>query len=1172
MKIKRLNIRNIESLEAADIDFDAAPLHDTELFLIYGETGAGKTTILNSICLALYNETPALKAINDNGNDIENIQINNPQQLLRKGSTEGEAVLTFDGNDDKSYKACWSTRRAHGRANGKLQGVKRSLECTTDGTLWHKDKEICAVIQDVVGLSFDEFCRTTLLAQGQFTMFINAAPKDKSAILEKLTGTEIYARVGNEIHLRYSNARSKCQTLAAKIEGARLMTPVERQKKEGNIQALKEQRDAASLEVKYIDTRLAWLEAASSNAASLKKTALRIAELQQQRDSETTKQDVASIKDWDASQEVRTFITNANEEQNALDKLNVSLGGGQQDFRRLLAELQALRQQSEQLRLKLAQQQQEAQEDADNQQMYKERGTVKVLTDAIVQKQQEMNAKNKLALQEETAMQDENKRQDILLLSLQKAKEAEQAQSQKAEALRLQTKDINIQQLSDRLTQCSQQVSSREIATTLLTSYREKKHAVNEQQHKLELLQQQLQQNARKIEEKLEEHTKLTAAAAALRSRYDGMKELSDHLSAIRARFKEERRCPLCGSEIDHLHTDDNISTTLQQALKEYQNADDALQQVKDKGSELRGREKSLKQDIEESKRQQQTLSDALQKTEAATAEAFSSLQIDFHSTEADAALSQQLSLAKERQQQDNNTLQNASSLIKQHNIETTKLATAKETLAKAEKELLDSKDMAYKHATMATSYRQQSQQARMDMEQSITTLRKLITPAPFITHSIPYPANDAWQLVDFAKLVDTVNVLACKSEERSTAIDQLHKSIELATSTTNHLQQRLDALQNDVPELTANNDMSDDDATATSQEVNNLSHSGKAHPDFAERLTELTDAFDKRIRSLVSQIELISNKKKAIDLQIATHFEQHPVPNRQRVSDLMLSLDNNKIKQLRDRQDSLNRQWNEQQGVISNLRQQREELLSRLPADLTDNISSQGCDEALAQELGKLRNLRQEKQCALDALNNELTAQKTLLDDDAQRSEEVSKQRSDLEMSQRQLDDWGVLDTCFGGDRGERFKRLAQSYVLRALLQQANYYMQQLTSRYMLSCEDGSLIINVKDKYQGGVVRPAASLSGGESFIASLALALGLASINKDKINVDTLFIDEGFGTLSADALEVVISTLDRLHQLGGRRVGIISHVAELRDRIRTRIQVSRTSPGTSSVSVVTE
>ena len=136
-------------------------------------------------------------------------------------------------------------------------------------------------------------------------------------------------------------------------------------------------------------------------------------------------------------------------------------------------------------------------------------------------------------------------------------------------------------------------------------------------------------------------------------------------------------------------------------------------------------------------------------------------------------------------------------------------------------------------------------------------------------------------------------------------------------------------------------------------------------------------------------------------------------------------------------------------------------------------------------------------------------------------------------------------------------------------LLNRANYYMCQLSSRYRLCNNTDSLAIMVQDLEMGGELRTASSLSGGETFLVSLALALGLTSLNDEHFNTDMLFIDEGFGTLDADSLDMVMNTLENLHNLG-RRVGIISHVDALKERIPAKIQLVREGKSASRIEVV--
>ena len=159
----------------------------------------------------------------------------------------------------------------------------------------------------------------------------------------------------------------------------------------------------------------------------------------------------------------------------------------------------------------------------------------------------------------------------------------------------------------------------------------------------------------------------------------------------------------------------------------------------------------------------------------------------------------------------------------------------------------------------------------------------------------------------------------------------------------------------------------------------------------------------------------------------------------------------------------------------------------------------------------------------------------------------------------------WSRLNELLGSADGQRFRKIAQSYVLGNLIHAANHYLQMLTNRYKLQVVPGTFIISLEDAYQGYTRRMASTLSGGESLLVSLALALALSDISAD-LKVDTLFIDEGFGTLSEEHLQQAVQTLRMLHKHNHRQVGIISHVEELRERIPVQIQVIQEGHSSSS------
>ena len=172
MEYERLVIRNIASIEHAEIDFSSGLLAEEPLFLICGETGAGKSTILDAICLALFKKTPRMSERGGQSGEISDGNVGvgffDARQLMRKNTAEAYVRLDFMGSDMERYTAEWSVARARRKVNGALQPEKWRLADHTAGINYDKVRDIERVIGDAVGLTFEQFCRTSMLAQGEF--------------------------------------------------------------------------------------------------------------------------------------------------------------------------------------------------------------------------------------------------------------------------------------------------------------------------------------------------------------------------------------------------------------------------------------------------------------------------------------------------------------------------------------------------------------------------------------------------------------------------------------------------------------------------------------------------------------------------------------------------------------------------------------------------------------------------------------------------------------------------------------------------------------------------------------------------------------------------------------------------------------------------------------------
>lgn len=187
--------------------------------------------------------------------------------------------------------------------------------------------------------------------------------------------------------------------------------------------------------------------------------------------------------------------------------------------------------------------------------------------------------------------------------------------------------------------------------------------------------------------------------------------------------------------------------------------------------------------------------------------------------------------------------------------------------------------------------------------------------------------------------------------------------------------------------------------------------------------------------------------------------------------------------------------------------------------------------------------------------------------DQERKRIEEKQKQIDELEIKLRK---WDLLNRMIGNADGSKFANFAQGLTLQNLLSFANRRLANLTDRYLLDKPQKDGALTVIDQYQGNIQRSVTTLSGGESFLISLALALSLSDMASRNVRLESLFIDEGFGTLDQETLDIAMSTLERLQTESQKTVGVISHVETLKDRIHVQIQLEKDAMGYSKVRVV--
>ncbi|MDR2534315.1 MAG: AAA family ATPase [Tannerellaceae bacterium] len=210
----------------------------------------------------------------------------------------------------------------------------------------------------------------------------------------------------------------------------------------------------------------------------------------------------------------------------------------------------------------------------------------------------------------------------------------------------------------------------------------------------------------------------------------------------------------------------------------------------------------------------------------------------------------------------------------------------------------------------------------------------------------------------------------------------------------------------------------------------------------------------------------------------------------------------------------------------------------------------------------------RNEITLRIDFIINRVATIKAILNRDAEARNQIASLSAELERTSLRNASWEKLDDLLGSANGSKFKEIAQGYTLDTLLAHANRSLKDLSRRYVLQRIAGTLALQVIDLDMLGEVRTVHSLSGGESFLLSLALALGLSSLSTERMKIESLFIDEGFGSLDVDSLRLALHALERL-QTQGRKIGVISHVAEMTESIAARINVQKLANGRSELRI---
>lgn len=1125
MKLQKLTIHNIASIEDAVIDFEAQPLADSEVFLITGKTGSGKSTILDAICLALFANTPRLKGTQMEGNtrdEERDITIKDPRQLMRRSTGEASVTLTFTGSNGVHYEATWSVARARRKANGNLQPKTWQLKNLDQDYIFSKDAEIVAEIKAAIGLDFNQFCRTTLLAQGEFTRFLNSSDADKAEILEKITGVDIYSKLGKKVYELTGDKEKDWKEAKRLLDGTTTMSDAEVAEKKQKIEEFETQYKAVKTANDEDKGKLEWIKADAALAVELDKATKGHQQALAAVESPDFKAKELLVKQWNDSIEARKWLEAMNEAEKDKTDQQRKLSSLRLDYLSVLGgfayaenEISKMKSEMESVEILLETEKDKASVYGNTQTIT---GLMSKIDDGrtiIEDNQRTVNEGNKdLTEKLQPALQEAQDAANAAKTAIDKRESEIKEQEKAVEALHLgdlRNRRDNAKELLQNIT------------TTL-----ERIDFYKKEKERREETRKALENTLVEIEQKKVKAAQLEPQISSAKVKMDTYKETLDKqrdtidkfAKTLRQKLKTGDTCPVCRqqikTELPHEEELSKLVGDLEEAFKEAESAYQNLLNEKNKQdaeikaaiSSYQSAKDAFEKDtsLEMAKRKvvdgcklcgiekiEETTPDKLDSLQKQTEKVVAELEKKISEGENKDAANKEQRKVLETMRKSLDTLKVAEQTALQAVNECkSKIATAVKIVELKKEEVSAAEEDAAKNITgqWDCDWRENPKAFADELERKAKVYQNNILQKQTLDKQLSRLTDDGDKvkevIADIRQLMPEWEELEAANMEMQPDILRQANGVKSATSTA------LVQLEKAETEFGANSQ--------------NLKDFLAGHAEISrERLTELNGYSQQSVNGLNSSL----------------NAERNNVLTKKTLLD-----------------DVLRRQKEHKQGKPDF---KEEETTEALEARIKD------VDRMLDDILSKKSEVSQELK--LDEEKREQRGQ--LVEDEKKKESDYQK--------------WSRLNQLFGDATGSKFRKIAQSYVLDSLIHSANSYMKTLTDRYTLKVAPGTFVISIEDAYQGYVSRAASTISGGESFLVSLSLALALSDIGQ-QLAVDTLFIDEGFGTLSGEPLQNAINTLRSLHTVSGRHVGIISHVEELQEKIPVQIQVIQEGNNSSS------
>lgn len=1130
MKFLQLEILNLASLDKQGgevINFEEGALGESTIFSIVGPTGSGKSTLLDAICLALYNRAPRYPR--KKGDKNQNIEIfgeadaneNNrlaptdSRNILTRGKKEGYSKLTFLANNGSIYRAEWHVRFQRVRyenAKTSLYKITRNGEQLTEEIAdWNE-------LPNIIGLDYDQFLRTVLIAQGSFANFLTAKENERYELLEKLIGCEeTYTNIATEIKKAKDQAVDAYNQMAASVEAVKqnLLNDEELAQLQEEITRLEKAEKELDSQLQAISKDLQWYE---ENDKQTKQIAIYQADMEQASNAikkmqaqnlhlqlhdevqpavnllQEVERQIQSIHEQEeeilkSEAAIKSKVVGITKSEHTLSYLKEVVNKAQEQLEKTLpviAEARALKTKIEAAMPNLTEKK-EALELAQKENQSAQRDVEENARN--IKKWEAETEKANLALK--TTKEEIAKQKQTLQKTTQAAELAWETEKSK-------TTGLNIEELQNSKTVADRKLQDVQQAIKVVNHL---DSTTTDKQKNEERIQFLGKRNA-EIDEALGKLTieALTQETQTLRNAYTLM--VSEKWEIHRANLTDGKPCPLCGSTTHPYHTDnrqfEEATTELSQLLKA---KEDLLKLQQKQEKHLSGERKQNDGEVQTLQKQQEKLSGEI----ATYEEEWKALIAQYPKIpKAEAELKSLLPIYEDKAKEATGKL----SLFNKIQKEIERLTQLKDKAVKDEAAYESKASTILNNAQESTSI----------------CATKLAEHKALTTNLISQEKN---KKEAYEKALQAWNNTKKEMEEWQAQYQQILNGEEPDAA-----EQRLTAAK--------------DEATKAADDQNENINKLKAE------LANSKGSHQTMLSQNKTTKETLQTKEKELDLWIKEYNKQLKEKS---IKPSLIDL-NTIWEMLHSAED-----WN----AIRREKDEKEKAVASTTAlyQSAEKAHQQHLEHQPAKTRDALLAIQQEYQER--SQRNELIAANARMQNHQEAVKQLGDKAEALNLVTQEKDDWTAITDAIGAD-GKTLRKIAQCYTLSFLITHANQEIRKFNSRYELQQVKHSLGIRVIDHDRADDIRDTTSLSGGETFIVSLGLALGLSALSSRNISFENLFIDEGFGTLDPDTLATVIDSLAMLQSSQGKKVGVISHTDTMSERITTQIRIIKNGNSGSS------